>query len=128
MKFDVKHIIFALLISIGWIVLSWIFAQIGGGVGGFLNTILMFIWIFGLLVYAMKDVKGLADGVVTGLIYAIVFAIVTIIFHYIGWGGTFPFMVFTGDYGAFFGWPGWWGDLVGIALFGGMLGWINEQK
>jgi len=72
--------------------------------------------------------KGLADGVVTGLIYAIIFAIVTIIFSYINWGGTFPFMKFAGDYGAFFGWPGWWGDLVGIALFGGMLGWINEQK
>lgn len=127
MKFDVKHIIYALLISIGWIVLSWIFAQIPE-VGGFLNTILMFIWVFGLFVYAMKDVKGLGNGFVTGLIYAIIFAIITIIFSYIPWGEKFPFMVFTGDYGAFFGWPGWWGDLVGIALFGGMLGWINEQK
>lgn len=127
MKFDVKHIIYALLISIGWIVLSWLFGKIPE-VGVFLNTILMFLWIFGLLVYAMKDVKGLGDGIVTGLIYAIVFAIVTIIFSYINWGGTFPFMIFDGNYGTFFGWPGWWGDLVGIALFGGMLGWINEQK
>lgn len=62
MKFDVKHIIYALLISIGWIVLSWLFGKIPE-VGVFLNTILMFLWIFGLLVYAMKDVKGLGDGI-----------------------------------------------------------------
>lgn len=128
MKFDVKHIIFALLISVGWIVLSWILAQIPGGVGSFLTSILMLAWIFGLFVYGMKDVKGLGEGFVAGLVYAIIFAVVGIIFHYIAWGGTFPFMVFTGDYGAFFGWPGWWGELIGIGLFGGMLGWINEQK
>lgn len=127
MKFDVKHIIFALLISIGWIVLSWIFGKIPG-VGEFLYSILMLAWVYGLFVYGMKDVKGLGDGFVTGLIYAIIFAIVAIIFSYIPWGGEVPFMKFAGDYGAFFGWPGWWGDLVGIALFGGMLGWINEQK
>lgn len=128
MTFDVMHIIWALIVSVGWVILGWLFSLIGGSIGAFLYTALMIPWVFGMTFYGMKSVKGVTNGLVTGIIYGLVFAVVAIIFHYIGWGATPPYISFAGDFGAFFGWPGMWGELVAVILFGGCIGWVNESK
>ena len=131
MKFEYKHILWALVIAIGWVLLSWlpglIFANIPS-VGDFIVRVLSLVWIYGLVYAGMKSVKGLTNGLVTGLIYGLVFAVVSIIFHYIAWGGTPPYISFGGEWGAFFGWPGMWGELIAVILFGGCIGWVNESK
>lgn len=127
MNFDVMHVIWALIVSVGWIVLSWLLLQIPT-VGAFLVQIIQYVWIFGLVFYGMKNVKGLTNGLVAGIIYGLVFAVVAVVFYYINWGGMPPYIQFDGGWGNFFGWPGMWGALIAVILFGGCIGWVNESK
>jgi hypothetical protein len=127
MTFDVMHVIWALIISVGYIIAGWLFGMLGE-VGGFLYTAITLLWLYGLMFFGMKGVKGVTNGLVTGLTYGLVFAVVAIIFSFIKWGGPAPFIGFSGDFGLFFGWPGMWGQLVAVILFGGCIGWVNESK
>lgn len=143
-----RHIIWALVISVGWWLLTWVFGLIG--LGTYLRPILNLVFVFGLLFYAI-NVKGWMHGLIAGLIYAIVFLIVHIVvvlllknplpggemLNFFGnvkygvndltvgqWTTTNP-----GDWTAIFKWPeGIYLPFVGFLLFGAFIGWANDHK
>ena len=151
-KFEMKHIIMALVISVGWMIIGWVLGMIPG-IGSFIASVIQLAWTVGILVYAFKDVKGYMEGIMTGITYAAVFLAVSILFQgIISWGGSFYVHWFSpmgnlmsslesalggmfGGGGAaptywsmMFGWPGIWGQVIGFLVFTAMLGWINTQK
>jgi len=126
MKFDVKHVIWAVVLAVLWAVLGWLMGLLGEA-GMYIAALLMLLVTYGFFYYAFKDVKGIMDGLMTGIVYAVVFLVVGLIFHLIAWGGgTNVFINFTGW--DMFGSIGFWLGLVGFVLFTTFLGWVNEQK
>ncbi len=121
-----KHLLYALVISVGWVVIAGLLMLIPT-VGEIVLGLIMMAWIWGGLYYALKEVKGVTNGIMAGILYAIVFAIVAIVFHYISWGGALPIIGFGGDWALFFGWPGWWLPLIGFIVFAAFVSWVNEK-
>ncbi len=121
-----KHLLYALVISVGWVVIAGLLMLIPT-VGAYIIALISMAWIFGGLYYALKEVKGVTNGILAGILYAIVFAIVAIVFFYIKWGGTLGIIGFSGDWAGFFGWPGMWLELLGFLVFAAFIGWVNEK-
>lgn len=144
-----RHILWALVISVGWWLVTWILGMIGT-IGVYLKPILALVFVYGLLFYAI-NVKGVVHGFLAGLIYAVVFLIVHIIIvvllknplpnaemlNFFGKGdykavndtvGTWT-ITNPGDWKAIFDWPnGIYLPFIGFLVFGSFIGWANERK
>ncbi len=72
-----RHIIWALVISVGWWLVTWLLGMIPT-IGAWLIQIISWTFVFGLLFYAING-KGMTHGLVAGIIYAIVFLVVYIL-------------------------------------------------
>ncbi|MBP7732315.1 MAG: hypothetical protein KA140_00925 [Caldisericia bacterium] len=126
-----RHFVWALVISVGWWLITWLLGLIPS-IGGWIIQIISWMFVFGLLFYAING-KGVTHGLIAGAIYAIVFIVVYIIF-----GGMFftlpisgqmlPFFGPFESIGAMFSWPGVWLQIVAFLVFAGFIGWANEQK
>lgn len=138
-----RHIIWALVISVGWWLLTWIFGLINLGV--YLRPILNLVFVFGLLFYAI-NVKGWMHGLIAGLIYAVVFLVVHVVvvlllknplpdgemLNFFGnavYGNNVWTTANPADWTAIFKWPeGIYLPLIGFLLFTSFIGWANEHK
>ena len=126
-----KHVIWALVISVGWWLITWLCGLLGV-VGSYIVQIIQLAFVFGLLFYAI-NVKGIMHGLIAGIIYAIVFIIVYILLS----GLLFALPIsgmqlgFFGSYASFgemFAWPGIWMQIVAFLVFTMTIGWVNEHK
>jgi hypothetical protein len=126
-----RHILWALVISVGWWLITWLLGYVPS-VGSWVVQIIQLAFIFGLLFYAI-NVKGLTHGIIAGLVYAIVFIIVYIILGGLLFtlpisGSQLGFFGPFANFGEMFGWPGVWLQLIAFLVFTGFIGWVNEHK
>ncbi|NTU60878.1 MAG: hypothetical protein HGA95_00885 [Caldiserica bacterium] len=126
-----RHFVWALVISVGWWLITWLLGLIPS-IGGWLIQIISWMFVFGLLFYAING-KGVTHGLMAGAIYAIVFIVVYILLS--GMLFTLPIsgsqLGFFGPFANFsemFKWPGIWLQIVAFLVFAGFIGWANEQK
>lgn len=123
-----KHVVNALIIGILYILLSWVLGLLGV-VGYTIWGIIMTALLFGGMAYALKDVKGLMNGIVVGIIYAAIFLVLAIVIKLVPFiAGNAAFYPTTLGWAEMFSWPGIWVTTLGLLLFTGVLGWVNEQK
>jgi hypothetical protein len=126
-----RHIVWALVISVGWWLITWLCGLLGS-FGSYIVQIIMYAFVFGLLFYAI-NVKGIMHGLIAGIIYALVFIVV-----YILLGGLLFALPINGmqlgffgqfeSFGAMFTWPGIWLQIVAFLVFTMTIGWVNEHK
>jgi hypothetical protein len=126
-----RNIIWALVISVGWWLVTWLLGYLGD-VGSWIIQIISWTFIFGLLFYAI-NVKGMTRGFIAGIIYAVVFLVVYIILGGLLFtlpigGQMLPFFGGFNGFAGMFGWPGIWLQLVAFLLFATFIGWANEHK
>lgn len=127
-----RHIIWALVISVGWWLVTWLLGMIPT-IGAWLIQIISWTFVFGLLFYAING-KGMTHGLVAGIIYAIVFLVVYILLGGMLFalpisGQMLPFFGPYQSFGQMFAWPsGVWLQLIAFLLFGAFIGWANDHK
>jgi hypothetical protein len=126
-----RHFVWALVISVGWWLITWLLGLIPS-IGGWLIQIISWMFVFGLLFYAING-KGVTHGLIAGAVYAIVFIVVYILLGGMLFtlpisGQMLPFFGGFENIGAMFGWPGIWLQIVAFLVFTGFIGWANEQK
>ena len=126
-----RHFVWALVISVGWWMITWLLGLIPS-IGGWVIQIISWMFVFGLLFYAING-KGMTHGLIAGAIYAIVFIIVYILLGGMLFtlpisGQMLPFFGGFESIGAMFSWPGIWLQIVAFLVFTGFIGWANEQK
>lgn len=131
-----KHFLNALIIAVLFALLAWLLVDVIK-VKEIWNLLKWAVF-FGGVVWCMKDVKGITNGVLAGLIYALVFLVVAVIVNFI------PFLNYAALYsldtaaavlsikessiGAFFSWEGVWVPTIAFVLFTAVVGWVKEQK
>jgi hypothetical protein len=127
----IRHVIWALVISVGWWLVTWLLGMVPS-IGAWLIQLISWTFVFGLLFYAMNN-KGWMNGLMAGIIYAVVFLVVYILFS----GMLFALPIngmqvgFFGPFGSFaemFAWPGVWLQLFAFLLFSAFIGFANEHK
>ncbi len=125
-----RHIIWALVISVGWWLVTWLLGMLGQ-LGGWITTILFFTFLFGLLFYAING-KGWMHGLIAGIIYAVVFIVVNIIVVILLKNPLANGVIYFFNYPSFaemFKWDtGVYLPLVGFLLFTSFIGWANDHK
>ncbi len=140
MKFDQKHLMYALAIGIAYFVVAMVCGWLGS-IGMFIWAIVFFTLFVGGMIYAFKDVKGYMEGIMTGLVYVVVFAGLYIVAVLIGITAILPYFepitamasLFGAAFGGsalkvIFGWPGIWLPSIALLVFTAALGWLNENK
>ncbi len=140
------HLLRALALGMAWLVLGWALLQLGP-FGMFLRDVLYLPFVLGGLLICWRDIaSGTDKGLMVGLLYAAIFAIIAIVFEGLLGFGTPPFFsnpfrqmfgTIIGESGlgdlvqsfwsSFFGWPGVWGQLIGLTLFGGVFAYVKDK-
>ena len=136
------HIIKALILGFGLMLISRLFDVFGMYVGGILQTLLMTALTWGGLMYCWKDIsKGWDKGAMVGLLYGIVFFVLDLVLGKLLHFGFTPFAGIQNIIlGAFSGLGGGLGigyeiwaiilmilNILGLGVFGAVFAWIKDQ-
>ena len=136
------HIIKALILGFGLMLISRLFDVFGMYVGGILQTLLMTALTWGGLMYCWKDIsKGWDKGAMVGLLYGIVFFVLDLVLGKLLHFGFTPFAGIQNIIlGAFSGLGGGLGigyeiwaiilmilSILGLGVFGAVFAWIKDQ-
>jgi hypothetical protein len=125
MEFEMKHVMYAVVIALVYLVVGWILSLFGL-TGMYIFMVLVTTLVYGGAVYALREVKNCMEGLMTGLVYVVVWAVLAIIFGLINFGGAPLFERLS--FGSMFGFPGIWIPAATFLLFAMALGYINKQK
>lgn len=140
------HLLRSLALGLSWLIIGWLITQIGT-YGIFLKDVLYLPFVIGGLLFCWRDnANGVDKGLMAGFFYAIIFILIAIVFEGLLKFGTPPF--FSNPYRQMFdatlgnpnlgeliktfwewiiGWPGVWGQLIGLTLFGGIFSYIKDR-
>ena len=127
------HIIKALILGFGLMLISRLFDVFGMYVGGILQTLLMTALTWGGLMYCWKDIgKGWDKGAMVGILYGLVFFVLDLIFGLLLRFGFTPFGHAMAGVGLGVGISIWLIiltilNIVGLGVFGAVFAWIKDQ-
>lgn len=127
------HIIKALILGFGLMLISRLFGALGPYVGTAFSALFMTALTWGGLMYCWKDIsKGWDKGAMVGILYGVVFFILDLIFGLLLHFGFTPFGHAMAGMGFGVGNDIWLVILtifyiIGLGVFGAVFAWIKDQ-
>ncbi len=129
MELDVKQFWYAFLIGATYILVGWVCNVYLGEVGNIIWHMLLLVILFAVSGYALKTVKGIANGFIAGIQFVIVWLGLYMVTLVIGMEVYAPFPYAEKTWDMLFTWKdGLWLPSIAVIMLVVALGYFHAKK